>query len=337
MLHFNKKAFKALTFAFILSIIPSIASAAVSTYTPAPGPLTLGDSYAPMFPGGPTGIQRGLIMKALINDPEFRNDQAALYLFTKTNWNGQLPRYQDIVESLKTSLNNLDSIAVLEAFEKIIMKIVHYEHYMYYTEGKWTNMFFAGIQKPSLSWLTLSTSADISQLMQELKQLATIAKRHSLAFSFRLHNKANSYLYWKTRMLKTLATLGAAGGAYYYRDDLKNALNSAVTTGTDLANAAASTATNAINATSDFGRSIYSTGANWADSAYSAGAGLANSTSDLARSAYATGADWTNAAYSAGANTLNAASDLGSSIYSTGADWTNYLGTYVPTYYSANQ
>ena len=213
-------------------------------------------------------------MKAL-NEPEFASDQMVLRNFTQAPTNAQLPRYQDIIESLKTSINQANSIAILEAFEKIIMKLVHYEHYMYYSEGKWSNIFFTGIQKPSLSWLTLSTSADISQLMHELKQLAQIARRHSLSLSLRLNNKADSYLYWKTRMLKALAAAAAAGGAYYYRENLQNAFNSA----------------------SDYANAAYATGANAINSAYVTGADLANAASDLAGSAYSTSADFAKNAY----------------------------------------
>lgn len=275
MLHFNKKAFKTLTFTFILSIIPALASAAAPVYIPAPGPLTLGDSYAPIFPGGPLVIKRGLIMQT-IDEDESLIDKAILHVFTKTPVHAQLPLYQDIIESLKTSLNNARSIAVLEVFERAIMKRVHYEHYIYYTEGKWTNMFFTGIQKPSFDWLTLSTSADISQLMHELKQLAQIAKRHSLALSLRLNNKADSYLYWKTRTLKTLGALITAGGLYYYRDNIRDNLKNALSQFYGLTNSA------------------YSTGSNWANTAYTAGASLGNYTSSLAGSAYSTGANWTN-------------------------------------------
>lgn len=317
MLH-TKKVTTLVTLSLLLSSVwctTATTAATQRTYVPAQGPLTLGDSWSPAFPGGHMTLQRGLIMKAIINEPEFFTQRAIISYYTNTNPQ-HFPTYQDIVESLKTSINNDASIQVIKAFEKVIMKLVHYENYIYYTEGRWTNMFFAGIQKPSMSWLTLSTSADITQLMEELKQLAQIAKRHSLSLSFRLKNKADSYLYWKTRMLKAIAAVALAGGAYYYRDNLRNAAHSIYITSNDLAKSAYSTGANLITA-----------GANLAGSTYNTGV-------DLASSLYNTSANLVGSVYNTGANVVNSTAAIGSSVYSTGADWTRYLGSYIPSYSS---
>jgi len=293
-------------------------------YQPARGPLMLGDEYVLNLQNqrGPLKIQRGIIMDTILKNPDLSRERLYLYNFTNTPANAELPLYQEIVDALRTS-SDKNAIAVIESFETAIMKILHYEHYFFYSEGKWSNMFLTGLRRTWFSpsdwvnistWLPSYTSPDIAQLMNEIKQLSQIAQRHSIALSLRLSNKADSYLYWKTRTLKTLAALGAITGAYYYRNDIKDLLNTGYDSVVSLPNNASNFGSNIYNAGSNFARASYNTG-------YNAAASLGNSALGVGSSAY-------NAGYNAAASVGNRALGIADSAYNTAGNWGQYLRNY---------
>jgi hypothetical protein len=352
MLRYNKKAFKAFVFSLILSTFSSIVPAIGPVYQIAPGPLAIGDVYAFNPVSGQVVVTRGQIMHTLLTNPSLSRELRQVCAYAGVNNPANLPPYQLIVESLKNSTDNRVAVEVIEAFEETIMKIVHYENYiLLFTEGKWSNMWLAGIRKTWFSpsdWINLSTwlpyyvSADVSQLMAEIKQLAQIASRHSLALSFRLNNKADSYLYWKARTLKTLAALGAVGAIAYNRENIAKGFDYAGDLARSGYSAGANLVGTASQAAADLGNTAYNAGAYLGNTAYDAGAYLGNTTYDA-------GAYLGNATYDAGAYLGNAASGIGSSAYQTvtdlpdsisragssiasyATDWRDYLGSFMPS------
>ncbi|MBI2344523.1 hypothetical protein HYV10_00425 [Candidatus Dependentiae bacterium] len=267
-------------------------------YAPAWGPLQLEDEYVrnPLNPSGPLKIKRGAIMR-VINEPAFLQRRLLLQSFTNTPQNTEIPRYQDIVQQVSTSTDATSSIAVLEVFEDVIMHLVHYNNYLASIEGKYMNIFFTGIKSSWISpsewanpssWASSNTSPEIDQLMRELQQLSKLASRHGLygkILATRMEEKANSYLYWKSRMLKTIATLGAIVGGIYYKDNIIKGLQNAGAYMEDLKNSAYSTGSNLVSSVAEYGKSIHNHSAN-----------LINSVTEYGKSIPGRSADWISSA-----------------------------------------
>lgn len=184
------------------------------------GPLVLGDQIQISPLTLARSIKRGIIMNTIITDPDFRNDLTNMYQFLNLSMAYLPPSYEEIVDMLQVSTNNSGSIAIIEAFEKAIMKYLHYNHYLCCVEGKNINIFFTGIKYnwfyPSAwadlsNWTSSCNSPEIAQLMNELEQLANIASKHSIATSIRLKAKINSYRSWKANTLKVMGVLGVIG------------------------------------------------------------------------------------------------------------------------------
>ncbi len=169
-------------------------------------------------------VRRGVIMNSIMTNPDFAEDLNNVLRFLNIGNIQNLPSYEEIVNNLKISTNSYGAVAVIEAFEKAIMRYLHYNHYIFSIEGKRINIFFTGIKYswfyPSEwinpeSWLSGYTSFEIAQLMAELDQLANIAARHSLPTSWRIKAKINAYRNWKTNSLITAAVVGTIAAGVY--------------------------------------------------------------------------------------------------------------------------
>jgi len=203
-------------------------------HIPQIGPLNLGDQVQVSQHTLTRHYTRGIIMNAITKNPDFAGDLTSIHQFLNIPLTQTLPSYEEIVDTLKISTNTVGSIAVIEAFEKAIMRHLHYNHYICCTEGKKTNIFVTGIKYnwfyPSEwinpeSWISSYNSPEIRQLMAELEQLANIATNHSIATSLRLKAKVESYRNWKANTLKTIAVLGTVGLSIAYRKNISDSVS----------------------------------------------------------------------------------------------------------------
>ncbi len=198
-------------------------------YIPQNGPLTLGDEFQTNQLTFARSTKRGLIMNTIITNPEFTAELTTVHNFlniSRANTHG-LPSYEEIVDALQISTNNNGAIAVIEAFEKAIMRYLHYNHYICSIEGKNINIFFTGIKYnwfyPSewinpTSWLSSNNSAEIRQLIDELEQLSIIASKHSIITSKRLQIKINAYRSWKQNSIAFITILSTIGAGLYIKN-----------------------------------------------------------------------------------------------------------------------
>ena len=195
-------------------------SQTVSTYVSQNGLLILGDQVQINQLTLARSIKHGLIMNTIITDPEFAQDLNKIYQYLNIPTTQQLPPYEEIVETLKISTNKAGAIDVIEAFEKAIMKQLHYNNYLFWIEGKIVNIFITGIKTNwfypsewinSASWLSSCNQHDIKQLLAELEQLADIASKHSILTKVRLKTKIESYRNWKINTLKTIGAVSVTG------------------------------------------------------------------------------------------------------------------------------
>lgn len=196
------------------------------------GPLMLGDQMQVNQLTFARSVKRGIIMNAITTDPNFTTELTNLHQFLNIPLNQALPSYEEIVEILQISTNNSGTVAVIEAFEKAIMRYLHYNQYLCCTEGKTVNIFIAGIKYnwfyPSEwtnldNWTKSCNSQETRQLIAELDVLANIAQKHSIVTAKRLKTKVESYLNWKANMLKTITVLGTIGLTIAYRENICNA------------------------------------------------------------------------------------------------------------------
>src|SRR5688500_17577955 len=117
----------------------------LTLHTPAQGNLLLGDN------GNAAGIQRGIIMDTIMNNPNFADEEAAIRQFCKTPVGQQITlSYQQIVQRIRQSTDTAGAIAVIEAFEKAIMNQYHYDTYAIGSYRPWQSIFITGIK---YSWI----------------------------------------------------------------------------------------------------------------------------------------------------------------------------------------
>lgn len=206
----------------------------VFSYIPQNGPLTLNDQVQTNQLTFARSIKRGIIMDIIIRDPDFATELTSIHQFLNIPITKTLPSYEEIVDFLQISTNKSGVIATIEAFEKVIMRYLHYNHYTFFIEGKNINIFVAGIKNNwfhasewinSKAWISSNTSSEITQLMNELEQLANIASKHSTATHTRLTKKIESYRNWKANTLKTIAILGTIGLSIVYRKNISDTCN----------------------------------------------------------------------------------------------------------------
>jgi len=200
-------------------------------HVPQIGPLNLGDQVQINQHTLSRHYTRGIIMNAITKNPDFAGDLTTIHQFLNIPLTQTLPSYEEIVDSLSISTNTAGAVAVIESFEKAIMRHLHYNHYICCVEGKKANIFVTGIKYnwfyPSEwinpeSWMSSCNSNEIRQLMAELEQLANIAANHSIATSLRLKAKVESYRNWKANTLKTIAVLGTIGLSIAYRKNISD-------------------------------------------------------------------------------------------------------------------
>lgn len=212
----------------ILSIVfMTVMAQTIFTYIPQNGPLTIGDQISKNRVDGNNNVARGVIMNTLLTNPDFIQDVNNIYQFLGIPRTVCLPSYEEIVDTVQLSIYNAGAITVIEAFEKAIMRYLHYNHYICYTEGKNINIFFTGVKYNwfypsewinSTSWLSSCNSSEIRQLIDELEQLSNIASKHSFTTSQRLKLKINSYRSWKQNSLACMSVLGTIGAGLYIKN-----------------------------------------------------------------------------------------------------------------------
>lgn len=212
---------------FIVIALPSIigiqtaqvlgaASAAPILYLPAQGPLRLGDEVS-FNARNIVPINRGAIMHAIINDPKLIDANAAIAAFDK-NSPPNFRSYQQILDNINQSTDYETSLKALCAIEDAIMHLYDYKVYALGSHKRGISIFFTGIK---WSWLlpntyfnsrnwTSDNDPELSQLIDELSQIATITQKHSPIASLRMKATIQSYKHWRRNLaISTLVYLSA--------------------------------------------------------------------------------------------------------------------------------
>jgi hypothetical protein len=193
-------------------------------YVPQNGPLNLGDQTQATRS---VNTARGVIMNTLLTNPDLAEDVSNIYQFLGTPRSVCLPTYEDIVDAIDMTTYNAGAIRVIEAFEKAIMRYLHYNLYLCYAEGKNINIFFTGIKYswfyPSAwinpaSWSSSCDSVEAMQLINELEQLSNIASKHSTATANRLKLKISAYRNWKQNTLVFMGVLTTIKAGLYIKN-----------------------------------------------------------------------------------------------------------------------
>ncbi|MFA5998524.1 MAG: hypothetical protein WC747_00690 [Candidatus Babeliales bacterium] len=182
-------------------------------YAPAAGPLVIGDRVNPQ-----TGIlERGVIMYTLFTNPLF-----AAELATITQFNGQAINnvsYQTIMDNLAKTTNTAQATATVKAFEKVIMYLYDYRAYAYGNYKPGTSIFVTGIK---WSWINplayfdpksyiSDNNPELHQLIDELSNLSSVAKKHSVKDGIRLELTVHSYRNWRRNLIIATAACAATG------------------------------------------------------------------------------------------------------------------------------
>lgn len=201
-------------------------------YTPATGPLQLGDTKN-INPNGTLSIVRGIIMQDILTEPQFQREKDKLieYLLSlniiknhdeSSNIDDDaIPFYQDIMQQVINSKNTTISIKILEMFEKIIMYRYDYAAYLIgsSSEPGWQKTIWNGF-KVRKSWIDITSYVKLQswfgdnnlvlgQLIAELDNIANVTATHSQLVANRMRAIAHSYRNWR----KYIATIFAAGAA----------------------------------------------------------------------------------------------------------------------------
>ncbi|MCX5924532.1 MAG: hypothetical protein NTZ68_03860 [Candidatus Dependentiae bacterium] len=181
-------------------------------YTPAAGPLVIGDRVNPQ-----TGVlERGVIMYTLFTNPLFAAELATITAFNGVAINNV--SYQAIMDNLAKTTNTAEATATVKAFEKVIMYLYDYRAYAYGNYKPGTSIFVTGIKWSWISPLayfdpknyTSDNNPELHQLIDELSNLSGIAKKHSAKEGVRLELTVHSYRHWRRNLVITAATyLGA--------------------------------------------------------------------------------------------------------------------------------
>ena len=190
-------------------------------YTPAAGPLTLGDS------GPAHHLTRGAIMKAVIdNKPANPNSNlklaAANLDLADFDGRGQAFRtYQEIMHNISQSTNAEAALQAAKAIETVIMHLYDYDTYALGSYKPCRSIFMTGIRYHSI----FSDDEKLKQLIDELENLANTVSVHSKSMSLRLKTTVYSYRHWRRNMALTCAAclawlevFGPKNTNYYYTE-----------------------------------------------------------------------------------------------------------------------
>lgn len=160
------------------------------SYVPAPGPLTLTDPIGSV----------GAITATLRKNTDLLAEEAHIIKFVQQAGLGAMP-YQRIIDHIKLA-ETPQALLALEAYGKAIM-------YMYQNKAYVLKAGFLphcspirGVKNP------FPNEAELTQLLDEYDQLATIAmgKSYLVGFQMKLAVKSYKYWYWKTCMTIAAAT-----------------------------------------------------------------------------------------------------------------------------------
>ena len=176
-------------------------------YMPAIGPLELRDTI-----NAQGQMTRGVIMHALINNPDLQNELQAI-----VDFDGQGPNlrsYQQIVENLKNSTSSTTALAALQAIEKTIMHLYDFRVYAFGSYKPYLSIFVTGIK---WSWINpihyvrpnsyiSDNDPELSQLIDELAKIAQITSIHSAIEGTRMSLTAQSYRHWRRNMTIACST-----------------------------------------------------------------------------------------------------------------------------------
>ncbi|HSW77109.1 MAG TPA: hypothetical protein VLG50_08680 [Candidatus Saccharimonadales bacterium] len=195
-------------------------------YTPANGPLILGDRINQQT----RILERGTIMYTIFTNPLFANELATIARFDGNPINN-LSSYQQIMENLAKTTNTAQAIEVTKAFERTIMYLYDYRAYTYGNYKPWNSIAVTGIKWTWVNPLAYfnpknyvsDNNPELTQLIDELDNLTQIVKKHSAKEGIRLELTVHSYRYWRAYAAAT--TVACVATAWYYKQNILNAKN----------------------------------------------------------------------------------------------------------------
>lgn len=190
----------------------AVAQGPLALHAPAQGNLQLGDN------GHAAGIQRGIIMDTIINNPDFASEHITIAQFMGIPGQPIQFSYQQIIQRVRQSTDAIQSVAVIEAFEKALMHQYHYENYAMGSYQPWQSIFITGIKYSWINpikwvnpkyWIS-DQDPELNQILEEMSFLAKVAYKHSLVTANRINATVESYRHWRRNMALTVIAYFAA-------------------------------------------------------------------------------------------------------------------------------
>ncbi len=217
-------------------------------YMPAMGCLELRDTI-----NAQGQMTRGIIMHALINNPDLQAELQAV-----VDFDGQGPNlrtYQQIMDNLKNSTSSSTALAALKAFEQVIMHLYDFRVYAVGSYKPYVSIFVTGIK---WSWINpinylkpksyiSDNDPELTQLIDELANVAKVTTIHSLPEGKRMSLTVQSYRHWRRNVAIACSTyLFANLCAHGWKDScLKNIKDNGLESTQEVLKTACSDTTNA--------------------------------------------------------------------------------------------
>lgn len=178
------------------------------SHTPAPGPLTLGDTTTGT--GQKQKITPGVILGTMKGNNDLQQEWNTIGNLLSQHSN--IKTYQEVIDIIKNAKNSIGDQA-LEAFENTIMYIYHktafaihikYNPYFPLQGFRYSWLSPLAWIKPK-SWIE-DNNDELDQLINEFEQLANIAMNKNPIVGSRMKVTVHAYRHWRKYVLATIST-----------------------------------------------------------------------------------------------------------------------------------